>query len=252
MQKIWLYGLHACKHALHNKERKPTKVLVTNATYESTKEWLIPLTANIPLSIASVQTINNILTNKTNNKNPNFSHQGIALLTTQIKMLDLNSYIYAIEKSNNEEILLCLDQIQDTTNLGSIFRTATAFNVNTILLPKKNSAPITPAVTKTACGALEKIKIIYVDNLSRSLENLKKIGFWIYGLDARAQESIKNYTNHHKKIVLIIGSEDKGIRPLVKRTCDHLLKIEINSTNIESLNASVATAIALHQIYQAP
>lgn len=248
MQKIWLYGIHSCKQALLNTKRKSFKIVTTKELHKTIQQWLKSTDNNIPIFIESVQTINDILTKNNSQKSQNkIIHQGIALLTTPLPELDIYSYL--AEWKDREEkntLILCLDQIQDTNNLGAIIRTAAAFNVGAIIIPKNSCAQVTSATAKTACGGLESVSIIKVTNMAQSLKLLKQNEFWCYALDHNSDILIKDVKKEHKYIVLVIGSEEKGIRNLVKQNCDFLVKIDINQEKMESLNASNAAAIAIH------
>ena len=143
-------------------------------------------------------------------------------------------------------LVVVLDEVQDTRNLGSCLRSASFFGVDAIIIPKNNSADYAnPAVIETSTGGIYDLKLYKVSNISQTIQQLKENGYWISGFS----EHGSNFIDRDKldeKNVLIFGNEEKGIRQLVQKSCDQILKIEqIGQTS--SLNVSVATAIALDE-----
>ena len=170
-------------------------------------------------------------------------HQGVFLKCNLIQTYSISD----IKKT--EELILILDSLNDSQNVGSIIRTAYLFGVKTIIFNKNNSFKINPFLIKSASGAYEKIKLIETMNINRTIEYLKKINFWIIGLDPKALNSTENISKDLKKAV-ILGSEEKGIRRLIKDNCDFLVKISTTIDDdeiIDSLNVSSACAIILNQ-----
>ncbi|MCJ7650609.1 MAG: 23S rRNA (guanosine(2251)-2'-O)-methyltransferase RlmB, partial [Candidatus Lokiarchaeota archaeon] len=143
-------------------------------------------------------------------------------------------------------LLLILDSIQDTHNVGAILRTADCSGVSGIIITKHNSAPINETVVKTSAGATEHVKICQVNNLSQAIKELKDNGFWIVG---SSLEGSKPYTEVDYKIpiAVIVGNEEKGIKKLTAENCDFLVYIPMKG-KIQSLNVSVATGILLFEI----
>lgn len=143
-------------------------------------------------------------------------------------------------------LLLILDSIQDTHNVGAILRSADCSGVDGIIVTKHNSAPINETVVKTSAGASEHVKIAQVNNLSQTIDELKQNGFWIVG---SYLEGAKDYTkvNYKMPIAVIVGNEEKGIRKLTADKCDYLVRIPMKG-KIQSLNVSVATGVLLFEI----
>ena len=150
-------------------------------------------------------------------------------------------------------LLLVLDSIQDTHNLGAILRTAECSEVHGIIVTKHNSAPLNETVVKTSAGATEFLKICPVNNLSNTLKELKDNGFWIIGSsldkspDGSAQSNIYSQIDYKIPLALVVGNEEKGIRRLTANNCDILVNIPMRG-KIQSLNVSVATGILLFEI----
>ena len=177
----------------------------------------------------------------------NTKAQGIEVIV-ELELDQTNLENYLVESFSEEKnIILILDRIQDPQNLGAIIRSAAAFNVSAIILPKNNCVSINETVIKTSAGCINYLKIIYVTNISDSIEKLKKADFWIYGTDV---ENGKNFLDEKfdKKSALVIGNEGSGIRQKVKEKCDIMLNINMKE-KINSLNVSVASGIILSKMY---
>ncbi len=157
------------------------------------------------------------------------------------------SELHKINDKNNLPNILILDQITDPQNVGAIMRSALAFDFKKIIITEFNSAKESSAMIKASAGCIDYVDIYSGANLNNLLEELKKIGYWCIGLAGEANISCKKI-NDYENIALVVGSEGNGIRQLVKKNCDLLVKIPTNS-DVESLNVSVATAIVLNQIY---
>ena len=171
--------------------------------------------------------------------------QGVAASKSEQKFYDLYEIISESKKSQYP-LLLILDSIQDTHNVGAILRSADCSGVDGIIITKNNSAPINETVVKTSAGASEHVKIALINNLAQTIDELKKKGFWTVG---SYLEGAKDYTSVDYKvpIALIVGNEEKGIRKLSADKCDHLVRIPMKG-KIQSLNVSVATGILLFEI----
>ncbi|MFH7319840.1 23S rRNA (guanosine(2251)-2'-O)-methyltransferase RlmB [Desulfurivibrio sp. D14AmB] len=171
------------------------------------------------------------------------AHQGVAALIKTPTPLSLGELL---ARTTGPPLLLMLDSLQDPHNLGAVIRSAAAFGVNGVILPKDRSAPITGTVMKAAAGTLPLVEICQVTNLADSLRKLKEQGFWIYGAAGDAPTTIYQ-TDFNGPICLVVGNEQKGIRPLLRRHCDFLISIPL-AAGVESLNVSVAAGIMLAEI----
>lgn len=171
--------------------------------------------------------------------------QGVAASKSEQKYYDLYEIINESKKSEYP-LLLILDSIQDTHNVGAILRSADCSGVDGIIITKNNSAPINETVVKTSAGASEHVKITLINNLAQTIDELKQKGFWIVG---SYLEGSKDYTKVNYKIPLavIVGNEEKGIRKLTADKCDHLVRIPMKG-KIQSLNVSVATGVLLFEV----
>lgn len=171
--------------------------------------------------------------------------QGAAAKKSSQKYYLLHEIISSSKKSQYPLILI-LDSIQDTHNVGAILRTADCAGVDGVIITKHNSAPVNETVVKTSAGATEHAKICMVNNLVQAINELKQNGFWVIG---SSLENSKEYTEVDYKIpaALVLGNEEKGIRRLTADNCDVLVKIPM-AGKIQSLNVSVAAGVFLFQI----
>ena len=175
------------------------------------------------------------------------NHQGVVLkLEERIKeLLTEKDFLKIIDNDKaGTETLLILDSVKDPGNLGAILRSALLFNVNYVILPKNNSAPINETVAKRSAGALTHINMVSITNISRTMEELKKRGYWTYVADMNGTDLKK--ADFAPKSVIIMGEEGKGVRPLIRENSDFTISIPTNS-KLDSLNLSVSTAIILYE-----
>jgi len=175
------------------------------------------------------------------------NHQGIAAQISSRKYVEIDDIINFAKKKKESPFILILDRIQDPHNFGAIARTAECMGVHGIIIGKRRCVPITPAVEKCSCGALEHILVSRVDNIAKSCDILKKNNIWICGadMDGKPVNSVSNLFKDG--IALVIGSEGFGISEIVKKKCDVISSIPMFG-KINSLNASVASAIFMYKI----
>ncbi len=174
-------------------------------------------------------------------------HQGIALVIKPFQYANFEELLKRLKTSEKPGLLIGLDGVTDPHNLGAIVRSAAAFDADAVVIPERRTAAMTGSAWKSSAGAAARLPISQVTNLVRSLEDAKKAGYFIVGLDAQGDESLPQFSLSLESIYVIVGSEGKGLSRLVRETCDLILSIPMKS-DVESLNASVATAIVLHQI----
>lgn len=173
------------------------------------------------------------------------THPTVAMQASAYPFEDFARVLEAAEAARSGPILV-LDGIVDPHNLGAIVRSALCAGVAAVLIPKDRCAGPTPAVSKISAGALEHVRLVQVTNLVRSLESLKSRGRWVAGLDRQAPLAVFN-ADLSLPLALVIGGEERGLRPLVRKTCDLMVSIP-QSGAIDSLNASAAAAVALYEI----
>jgi 23S rRNA (guanosine2251-2'-O)-methyltransferase len=171
-------------------------------------------------------------------------HQGIALV---IQPFAYTAFTLLLSQAKKPGLLIGLDGVTDPHNLGAIVRSAAAFGADGVVIPERRTAAMTGSAWKASAGAAARLPISQVTNLVRSLEDAKKAGYFVVGLDADGDESLPKFSLAKESVYLIVGSEGKGLSRLVREKCDLILSIPMQS-EVESLNASVATAIVLQQI----
>ena len=173
-------------------------------------------------------------------------HQGIALQVSHSQIISLDKLISSSKNIKTSPVLICLDGITDPHNLGAIIRSAEAFGCFGVILPQRRSAGITGTVAKVAAGALEHIAVTRVVNLNRTLQTLKNEGFLVVGLTEKANLSLSKF-KEKAPMVIVVGSENKGISLITQKYCDYLLRIPLKGKT-SSLNASVAAGIFINHI----
>lgn len=173
-------------------------------------------------------------------------HQNIVALIKEVSYLSLEELLSRWKKGSSKALFLILDCIQDPQNFGSLIRTALGCGAHGIIIPKDRSVGLTPAVIKISSGASMYLPITRVTNIASSIDKLKNNGLWIYGASAEAKDIIYEL-DLTIDIAIVIGSESKGIRPLVKKKCDRLFSIPMKGP-ITSFNASVAGGIILYEV----
>ncbi len=174
------------------------------------------------------------------------NHQGIAAYVSEFGYSSLEEIVGHWRNSNEKAFILILDGLQDTQNLGAIVRSAEGAGIHGIIIPKDRAAGVTSTVEKVSAGALEYVSIARVTNISQTIEKLKKAGIWVVGTEGDGGTSLYD-ADFDADIAVVIGSEGKGIRPLVKKKCDYLISIPMRG-KINSLNASVSAAIVIYEI----
>ena len=245
-ESYWIFGKHPVFSAILNPNRKVLRIVISkNKEKAYTKilsEKLLISKKNINLETLSSPQFNKIISNGVN--------QGIAILVEPLELLNINDfYKKVIYQKINVSVLL--SDINDPHNVGAIIRSAVAFDIKDIFLKKNRSPQDTQTVAKVASGGLDKVNIYNFGNSGITFKTLKKKGWYIIGLEPNTKytlNTIRKEKFHFDKILIIMGSESSGISPFIKKNCDILIKIPINSGNINSLNVSCAAAITFYQI----
>ncbi len=233
-----LYGLHPVEEAIRSGSRQLDHVSVARERRDERLERLIHLcrTAGIRVSLEPRDQLTRIA--KTD------MHQGVLALVKERQFLSIEDLLTPKEEGQHR-FFLALDGIEDPHNLGALLRTADGAGVDGVVLPERRSAPVTATVAKTSAGASEHVHIARVTNLVRALEQMKQRHVWVLGLDERGTP---DYTEFDFKTdcVLVLGREGAGLHDLVKKTCDHLLRIPMVG-QVSSLNVSVAGAVVMYE-----
>ena len=174
-------------------------------------------------------------------------HQGIAAELKPYQTVSLEEII-AKAKKKEKKIIVMLDNISDPHNLGAILRSADVFEASGIILPKHNSVTLNATVAKTSAGAINYVPVAIVNNLNQTIKELKEEGYWVVATDGSAEISYSSL-KYDFPVVVVIGSEGKGVSPLVLKNSDYVVKIP-QFGHVNSLNASVAAGILLAEVHK--
>ncbi len=177
------------------------------------------------------------------------NHQGLALEVSGYPYSDLSEILARAEQRAEPLFVLVLDTLQNPQNLGTLLRTAEAVGVHGVLMPLRRAASVTPAVVHASAGASEHLLVAAL-NLAQGLEALKKAGAWVVGLEGGPQAQAVERVRLDGPLALVVGSEGEGMRDLVRRSCDLLVRLPMVG-KIESLNAAVAGSVVLYLAHQA-
>jgi 23S rRNA (guanosine2251-2'-O)-methyltransferase len=233
----WIYGHHPVAAVLANTDRKVLRVLATTeALAKLNADTSIPPRTLLQVKAASRREIDDLV-------GEDAVHQGVAVLTHALEH-DLQDMLELIAV-NPKACIVVLDQVTDPHNVGAILRSAAAFGAAAVVAPDRHAPDESGVMAKSASGALDKIPYIKSGNLVRALELVKEYQFWLVGLDADAPQQLSDI-KLDGRIALVLGAEGEGLRRLVRETCDHVASLAM-AGNIESLNVSNATAVALYE-----
>lgn len=172
-------------------------------------------------------------------------HQGVIAFTAYRKYVEPEDILKIAGKKGEAPFILALDEIEDPHNLGALLRTADAAGVHGVIIPKRRSVGLTPAVARTSAGAIEYVPVARVNNLVQTLNFLKEAGCWISGAEAGGKNVFLSDLTGPR--VLVIGGEDKGLGRLVRETCDEIVSLPMLG-KLTSLNASVAGSILMYEV----
>jgi len=173
------------------------------------------------------------------------NHQGVIAYISAKEYVELDVIVNAANNSPRPGLILVLDEIEDPHNLGSILRSADAVGAHGVVIPKRRAVPLTATVAKASAGAIEHVPVARVNNISQTIESLKKMGYWVVGTDVDAQQQY-HQVDMTGPTVIVIGNEGKGLGEVVKKRCDHLVRLPMVG-QVQSLNAGVATGILLYE-----
>ena len=172
--------------------------------------------------------------------------QGVVASITDFEYSEVDDILDYAKSKNEDPLIVILDKIEDPHNLGAVLRTIDCLGFHGCIIQKRNACQVNDTVEKVAAGACSYVKVSRVTNITETIKYLKKQGLWIYGLDMDGAEDIYN-TKLNGALAIVIGNEGEGISRLVKENCDGIIKIPMVG-NINSLNASVSSAISMYEI----
>ena len=239
--KEWIYGRNPVYEVLRVSRRQPFRLFIAQGAQEKGRlEEILRLGSDrkVPVELVPRSRLDGI--------DP--GHQGVVLEASDYPYCALADILDLAEQRGEPPWVLILDVLQDPQNLGTLLRTAEAVGVHGVLLPYRHTATVTPAVVNASSGASEHL-LITQTNLAQAIAALKEAGLWVIGLDNRPEASLPEQVRLEGPLALVVGSEGQGMRPLVAKSCDFLLRLPMRG-QVESLNAAVAGSIALYLAWQ--
>lgn len=237
----WISGRNPVYETLRAKRRQVFRCLVAQGSQEKGRlaeilQWC--LRNKIPVERAPRNKLDEIGT----------VHQGVALEVSGYPYCALQDITGRASQRQEAPFILILDALQDPQNLGALLRTAEVVGVHGVILPLRHTVTVTPAVVSASSGASEHLWITQA-NLAQAIEQLKRQGVWVVGLDEDPQALPPNQVRLDGALALVVGGEGQGMRSLVRDSCDWLMRLPMRG-QIESLNAAVAGSIALYLAWQ--
>lgn len=183
---------------------------------------------------------------KLNELAPDLRHQGVLALSSPVAYRTIDEMLDIAASRKEDPLIIFLEGVEDPRNLGAFIRSAEGFGAHGVVIPRRGASPLTAVAAKAAAGALERLPVAQVGNLSQEMEKLKKMGVWIAGL---ALEGSREITEENLKgpLALVLGNEGKGLSRLVRERCDFLLRIPLTG-EVGSLNVATAGAVALYEV----
>jgi 23S rRNA (guanosine2251-2'-O)-methyltransferase len=238
--KDYIIGKNPVMEALRS-ERDINKILIAESSQRGQMQPLIQLAkeANVIVQFVPKKKIDQI---------SDENHQGVLAYVAAYQYAEIDDLFAAADKKNEPPFFLLLDEIEDPHNLGSIMRTADAVGAHGIIIPKRRAVGLTATVAKASTGAIEHIPVVRVTNMARTIDDLKERGIWIAGTDASGKQDYRQFDGT-MPLGLVIGSEGKGMGRLVRDKCDFLINLPM-AGKVTSLNASVAAALLMYEVYR--
>jgi len=233
----WIYGLNPVYEVLRAGRRHTFRLLIAQGTQGKDrlsdiqnfcKKNHVPVEYHPRAKLDSIQS----------------HHQGVLLEVSGYPYRTIHDMFDLADQQDQPPLFLILDTLQDPQNLGTLLRTAEAVGVQGVLLPLRHTATVTPAVVSASSGACEHL-LITQTNLAQGINTLKEHGIWVIGLDSGSDSQLLQETDLGVPLALVVGSEGEGMRKLVRKSCDMVVRLPM-SGRIESLNAAVAGSIALY------
>ena len=234
-----LYGLHPVEEALNAGKRRFDHVLVARERRDERLEAIVALAKELKIRVRTEprETLTDMA------RTP--AHQGVVAIVRAQQFLTIED---VLEPTGQPRLVLALDGVEDPQKLGALLRSADGAGVDAVVMTERRAAPLSAVAAKAAAGAQEHLRIARVVNLVRSLEELKRQNIWIIGLDERGSMDYDRF-DFTGDCCLVMGSEGAGLHELVRRTCDHMLRIPM-AGGVSSLNVSAAASVVLFEAYR--
>ncbi len=236
-----LYGVHPVQEALKAGRRKFYEIYFARNSSASRLNDILKMCQDRGIAVKKIRSEQLSVLAGTS------EHQGMGAKVSVYPLEDLNQ-IMNPKRNGGFGLILMLDQVVDPRNLGALIRTALAVGVHGVIIPKDRAASPSPTASKASAGAMEHLKMLKVTNLAETIKKIKLAGFWVAGLDSSASKSVFE-SDLTGPLVLVVGAEEKGLRPRIKASCDFLVSIP-QIGPVDSLNASVAGAVAMYEAFR--
>jgi 23S rRNA (guanosine2251-2'-O)-methyltransferase len=233
-----LYGFHAVREALRSGARPLHRLLLARTDGRYAELAGLAKAQHVPMHVEPQAALDRLVRQG--------HHQGVVGIVGAKRYTELGEILSFAQAQDQPPFLVVLDGVEDPHNLGAVMRTAEAAGVHGMFLPERRAAGLTSAVAKSSAGALAHMRVGRAVNLSRLIESLQGSGLWTYGFDPRSATSYTE-VDYRGPIVLVLGGEEKGIRPGVLEKCDGTVRIPMRG-EVASLNVSAAAAIALFEV----
>lgn len=236
-----LTGIHAIREAL-DAERPFDRILIARGRQDSRVEEIVQLARkhNIPVRFEDRRELDRLANSK--------DHQGVVALAAARAAATLEDILSAANQSSDhgaKGLIVLLDGVEDPHNLGAIIRTALAAGAHGVVIPERRAAGLTDAVARASAGALAHLPVAKVTNLAQAMEALKEAGYWLIGLDERADKSYVD-ADYTSPVGIVLGGEGQGLHDLTRKRCDFVVSLP-TSGPVKSLNVSVAAGVVLFE-----
>lgn len=241
MKEEKLYGIHPVVEALSGKRRQVGKILLGTRRRDAETQRIAALAAGrkVPIETVSMAQLDRLLGHR--------HHQGVVALVAPLRTQSFAETLTRLAEGQAPQTVVLLDGVTDVGNFAALLRSAVAFGVQVVLLPRHRSVALTPTVAKRSAGAVDRLAVVQIGNVARALDALKRIGFWVYGAEMTAAMSVGRMA-WPDRVVLVLGGESRGVRRLVRDRCDGLVQIPM-CAGVDSLNVAVAGSILLAYIW---
>ncbi|MGQ4807762.1 putative TrmH family tRNA/rRNA methyltransferase [Candidatus Entotheonellaceae bacterium PAL068K] len=241
MSQEKLYGVHPVLEALDGQRRCVERVLIDEQRHGAGIRRITALAGQRAIPVESVQgaQLHRLLGHR--------QHQGVVALVTPLGYEPFATVLGRLSTTRGGHTVVLLDEVTDVGNFAALIRSAAAFGAETLCVPRHRSVSLTPTVAKRSAGAVEHLSLVQVGNVEHALNDLKDVGFWVYGADMQDATSV-GQIRWPERVVLVLGGEERGLRRLVRARCDDFVRVPMRA-GVDSLNVTIAGAIILAYIW---
>jgi 23S rRNA (guanosine2251-2'-O)-methyltransferase len=233
----WIYGRNPVYEVLRADRRQVFQLLIAKGTLSKGRlADILEICQDKHLPVEHVP--------RTRLDRINHHHQGVAVEVSDYPYVSLPDLFDLAEQRNEPPLILILDTLKDPQNLGTLLRTGEIVGLHGVLLPLRRTATVTPAVVNASSGASEHLQITQI-NLAQAISTIKEAGVWVIGLESDPESQPLEKIDLNGPLALVVGGEEQGMRALVRKSCDQLVRLPMRG-RIDSLNAAVAGSIALY------